>query len=178
ALAVGPNGDASYLTLGSDAVTAGQTAIDGQRKQILETAQCVIADPNVVVAAGTSSVALRLMYAPMLGKADLLRDQYGARGILRLLEQMVESARSFLPDRSAEAPEQQYIYEVQMDEEGNPILDEEGNPLEEPVEYVINLPPRIEKVEVLDDDGNPTGEFETQSFERHPGKGRIILEWP
>ncbi len=178
ALAVGPNGGAQYLTLGSDAVTAGQTAINGQRDQVLETAQCIIPDPNEVVAAGTSSVALRLMFAPMLNKADILRDQYGSRGILRLLDQMLASARSFMPDLTADAPEQQYVYEVQMDQDGNPLLDDAGNPVEEPVEYTLNLPPRIEKVEVLDEEGNPTGEFTTELYARHPGKGRIILEWP
>lgn len=178
ALAVGPNGSAEYLTLGSDAVTAGQSAIQGQREQILETAQCIIADPNEIAAAGTSSVALRLMYAPMLGRADILRDQYGDRGILRLLDQMLRSARARMPVKGAASPEEVYVYEVQQDDEGNPILDDKGNPVEEPVEYVLNLPPRIEKEEILDENGEPTGEYNTKEVPRHPGVGRISLEWP
>lgn len=179
ALALGPGGSAQYLTLGSDVITGGQTAINGQRDQILETAECVIPDPDELMAAGTSSVALRVMYAPMLNKCDLLRSAYGARGIQRLLEQMLKCARSFMPDIDETDPEKRYVYEPEIDDDGLPVIDmATGQPKLAPVEYKLKLPPRIEKVELEDAEGNPIGNHEVHEVERNPGKGRISLEWP
>lgn len=163
ALAVGPGGSADYLELSGAATNAGQGLVDKQREQVLEVAQCVVPDPDKVVAAGTSSVALKMIYAPMLGKGEILRDQYGP-AIQRVLEQMIASARRRMPD-----PDDDYVLVVRTDEEGNEV--------EEPVQFVLDLPPRLEKIEVLDEDGNPTGEERVERYERRPGSGGIELEW-
>ena len=178
ALTVGPSGDAHYMELSGNSITAGGVLIDRQRDQILEVSECVVADPDKVAAAGTSSVALKVVYSPMIGKTDLMRDQYGEGGILRVLDGMTRSARRWVKDPAAETPDQQYVHEQVMDEEtGQPVVGDDGEPVEEPVEYFVELPPRIEQREVLGDDGAPTGEVESVKVERHPGAGRVWLEW-
>lgn len=166
ALAVGPNGAANYLELAGTAVTAGTAAINLNREQVLETCQCVVPDPNEVVGSATSSVALRIVYAPMLSKGDVMRDQYG-EAILRLLNAMIAVARKNGIGTTVE--------EVQV------VVDEEGNEIESSTSFVVptlNLPPRIEKEEILDDQGQGTGEFTLSEHPRVPGNGTLSLEWP
>lgn len=166
ALTVGPSGDAKYLELSGSSVTAGREMVAGKREQILESCQCVLPDPNEVVGTATSSVALKIVYAPMLSKVDIMREQYGD-GILRLLEGMLKVARL----------EEPYT-EVQVNEDGSPAVDDDGSPIEYEVQPTFNLPPRIEKEEVLDEDGVPNGEFVLKEIPVKPGTGRLKLEWP
>lgn len=179
ALTVGPSGDAHYMELSGQSLTAGGALIDRQRDQILETSECVLVDPDRVAAAGTSSVALKVVYAPMLGKSDLLRDQYG-EGIVRALEGLTRSARQYMRQPGAPSPEEEFVHVPVVDEEtGQPVVDEStGTPIEEPVEYYVEMPPRIEKEPVIDEvTGEATGEVTLKVTERHPGTGRIWLEW-
>jgi len=171
-LITGTDGDADYMTLPAEVVTAGREAIASQREQVLEAAECVIPDPNEVAGAGTSAVALKLIYAPMLAKSDIMREQFG-KCIVMLLEQMLKCARARLPN-----DESQFVEEPVVDDEGNFVFDENGEQLFEQVEYFLDLPPRIEKEEVVDAEGNPTGEFTVHQYDRNPGRGRIWLEWP
>lgn len=157
AIVTGKDGDAEYLELSGTSISAGSSLVESLRAQILETVECVVLDPDKATAAGSSSVALRIVYAPMLAKTDILREQYGG-GIVRLLDQMTVSARKKLPD--ADGSE---VVEVQVDEEGKEV--------EEPVEYFIDLPPRLE--EKTDE----TGQVITIEHERNPGGGRLWLEW-
>lgn len=161
-LAVGPSGDVKYLELSGTAVTTGHNAIQTQRDQVLECCSCVIPDPNEVVAAGTSSVALKITYAPMISKGDVFRDQYG-EGILRLLTGMIESARQLNVGGSVE--------EIEVDEET-------GVEVSTDIEYKLNLPMKQVKVERLDSEGNPTGEFDVNQHPQVPGAGTLDLQWP
>ena len=170
ALTVGVDGDASYMELSGSAVSAGHEAIRIQREQALETCQCVVPDPNEVAGGATSSVALKIVYAPMLSKGDIMRDQYG-EAIITILEGMINSARK----RNVG----QVVQEPTLDSDGIEVMDEvTGQPVLTPVEYWLDLPPRVEKQEVLDDAGNPTGEIETHYYPRKPGNGRLKCEWP
>lgn len=166
AIITGRAGDANYMELSGSAVTAGHAAIDKQREQVLETCQCVVPDPNEVVGSATSSVALKIVYAPMLSKGDIMRDQYGD-AIQRLLTGMIEAARKLNIGG--------VVTEITVDDEGNQVTDEDS---ERDVQYELNLPPKQEKVEVLDELGNPTGEYNVATKPRVPGKGQITLEWP
>jgi hypothetical protein len=171
ALVVGASGDAKYLELGGSATKAGKEVIEDQRSQALESSQCVVPDPNEVVGSATSSVALKIVYAPMLSKGDVIRDQYGEGGILRLIDQMIKSARS----RNVGG----LVEEQALDENGLPIFDEHTNePVYEQFEYVLKLPPAIEEVEVKDEEGNGTGEMNVVETPRVPGNGTLRLEWP
>lgn len=167
AIVTGTGGDASYLELGGSSVDAGHKTLDKQRKFVLETCQCVIPDPNEVVATATSSVALKVAYAPMLSQADILRDQYGDDGILRMLSGMIEHVRRMNVGGVVEE------YEEEVGDDGEVVQITVAD-----VEYKVNLPPRIEKHPILDEEGNPTGEFELKSFPRVPGKGLLWADWP
>jgi hypothetical protein len=92
ALVVGPDGDAEYLELQGTSIEAGLKLFEAKRRAALEVAQCIIPDPNEVAGQGVSSVALKVIYAPMLGKCDMLREQYGS-GMKRLLDDMLAVAR-------------------------------------------------------------------------------------
>lgn len=169
ALAVGDGGDAKYLEVSGASINAGVALIDKQRDQILESAKCVVPDPNEIAAQGTSSVALRMIYAPMIGQTDLLRDNYG-EGLDRLLTQMILHCRKRMVDNEAEGEDRFVHEEVAPENEGE-------DPKLEAVEYFVNLPPRREKKQVVDEHGEPTGEEEVEEFERHPGTGDLWLEW-
>jgi len=77
-LVVGKDGDANYMELGGQSIEAGLKLIETVRRSALECAQCIVPDPHEVAAQGVSSVAVKTMYAPMLAKADILREQYGS----------------------------------------------------------------------------------------------------
>lgn len=169
ALVVGETGDARYMELAGTSISAGVELIAKMRDAILETAQCVIADPNEVGGAGTSSVALKVIYEPMLAKTEILREQYG-EGIKRLIKQMLDVAR----DKLAAPPQE---IEVVDEVTGEPALDEAGQPIIESVVLQFNLQPRIRVVKTTDElTGN---EVETiVREERHPGEGgEIELDW-
>jgi hypothetical protein len=121
--------------------------------------ECVLTDPDKVAAAGTSSVALKVVYAPMIGKSDLMRESYGD-GIQRVLNGIARAVRRWTPNPEAETDEERYVHE--------PVAGEtDGEEQLEPVEYGLKLRPRIE----IDDEGNRT------EIPRHPGRGSIELEW-
>lgn len=166
-------GDAKYLELAGTASTAGISLRDKERQQILEVAACVVADPNEIAAAATSGRAIELLFMPMLSQCNTLRTQYGDRGVVRLLGQMVRSARRFYPSKNDEG-EWEYPVEVEQEE-----TDEGANSVEQPVEYFLDLPPRIVEEDELDENGTPTGEKTKRVIDRHPGTGEHIrLEWP
>ena len=148
ALVVGETGSAEYLEIGGSSAQAGISLFESMRKNALEVAQCVIPDPNTITAAGTSSVALKMIYAPMLARCDMLRDQYG-EAIRRLLDQMLRVAKAKV---------------------GAMTVDGE--------EIALDLPPRIEKIPVLDEAGEPTEELKIVKTARTPGDGGFIdMKW-
>lgn len=177
AIVTGPTGDAKYVTIPGDVVDSGEKLVDMQSKQVLETAQCIVADPDKVAAAGTSSLTMKLVYAPMIGQADLLREPFGA-ALVRLLEQMQRSAQRAMGDRPGDEP-------VHNEPEASPdgseqfandeLPPEEREP--ERVNFYLNLPPRVIAENVIGPDGAPTGEVQTSTVEQHPGSGKIELEW-
>lgn len=177
AIITGKGGDASYMELAGTSITAGTALVNNNKNQILEITECVSPDPNIIAAAGSSSVALKMIYAPMLGKASVMRFQYG-RGITRIIEQVTDYARKMLPDPTAESDDQKYPHMPVVDDDGKPKIDEAtGEEVLEPVQFVINLPPKITPKPEMDENLKPTGEVTSELVERHPGSGRIWLEW-
>jgi hypothetical protein len=157
----GPLGDAKYLELSGTSITAGLELRGKERDQALEVAQCVSPSPDTIAAAGTSSLGIKMVFFPMLGKGDILRTQYG-QGIERLLDQQVRSARKALSKSS------------------DPVIEtDEETGEEREVEYFVALPPRVIEEEVLDANGKPTGEVRTKITDRKPGDGgQVDLDWP
>ena len=150
-LVVGESGDAHYMELGGSSIQTGVDLFGKMREVALEVAQCVIPDPNQIGGAGTSSVALKVIYEPMLAKAELLREQYG-EGMVRLLEQMTNVART-------------------RSQTSVTITDEETGE-ETEVQQVVTLPKAVEIVTKED------GTEETVEREREPGDGgETELDW-
>lgn len=154
ALLVGLSGDARYMELQGTSVQVGTTLFAKMRETTLEVAQCVIPDPNTISAAGTSAVALKVVYAPMLGKADILREQY-EKMIRQLLRQMLRSARTIMDS-----------VEIQFDDDG------------EPVEHrlYLDLPRQTMLRKVQMPDG--TEQTIQESIELHPGESETLaFDW-
>jgi len=156
ALVTGKDGDANYMELSGTSIDAGIRLFDSMRRSALEVAQCIVPDPSEVAAQGVSSVALKAMYAPMLGKCAVLREQYGT-SMSRMLDNMVKVAAK---------------------RTGQPVTikDDEGNEVE--AAFEVKLPPKVMTVPVLDAEGNPTDETRKKVTDRTPGVvGEVDLQW-
>lgn len=186
ALIVGKDGDADYLELGGQSITSGLDLVKELRRYILETAQCIVPDPHEVAAQGVSSVAIKAMFAPMLAKADILREQYGS-AIERMLQKMERIAR----DKTTNPMIMTELVTQMVPVPG--IDPETGMPIEEMVEqtveqdttiqFFIDLPPKIVETPLVDpitQQPMTTGEVEIQKIPRElgPGGGEILLTWP
>jgi len=159
ALTVGPQGDASYLEMSGSGVSIGLDVFRENRKTVLETAQCIIPDPATIAAQGISRVALELIYAPMTGKCDVMREQYG-RALERLIGDMVTVARRRMGET------------VTTHEEVNGVMQEVQARAE------IVLPPRVEKRDKLDPVTGDVVGVEFVRVQRTPGQGGDVeLRW-
>lgn len=177
AIVTGKDGDAAYMELGGQSLEIGDRMVKGRRGHALDVAQCVVPDPDQIAAAGTSSVALKLLYRPMLAQAGLMRKAYGD-AIERILEQQIESARRLssvseaVPEAIEPAPESGERASI-------PAVDEAESAAEEPAERVLLLPPRVVEEEERDAGGEPTGAVLIRFEEREPGEGRDVeADWP
>jgi hypothetical protein len=146
AIVPGPEGDAKYLELVGSSITAGIALFNRKRETTLEVAQCVLLDPDKAAAQGTSSVAQKMLYSPMLAKCDIFREQYGA-GMCRLLEPLVVVAQRAHKTRVT-------------------VLDEKGEA--HTGLRIPTLPPKVEKQEGKDD------EPEVRLIPREPGVGTEV----
>lgn len=186
--------DAKFLELAGTSIGAGKELIASRRAHALEVAQCVVPDPNTIAAAGTSRVALELVYRPMLAQANLMRGAYG-RGIVRLLEQQIESARNLarvsvdVPADVEPASGERVLEDGAEEVDGSRLIDEtrrldgdpdETNPADEPHRSALALEPRVIETEVVDEaTGKPTGEIAIGFEDREPGEGgSFSLVWP
>jgi hypothetical protein len=159
AICVGEAGDAQYLELSGSANDAGIKVVELLRKGILENAQCVVPDPNEIAASGTSSVAMKVIYRPTISVASVLREQYGDRGVVRLLDQMQRVAAEKAKTKV-------------------PITNDAGEPTGEEAVPIVNLPPKVVSEPVVGEDGQPTGEKTTKLVDQDPGDGGdIVLDW-
>lgn len=158
ALVVGKDGDAEYLELGGSSIEAGIKLIEMKRRSILETAQCIVPDPHEMAAQGVSSVAMKVTFAPMLGKADVLREQYGS------------AKESVLGKMNKVARERMSVSVSVLDD----VTGEEVEGVQ-----VLDLPPKVEREAVVGPDGEPTGEDKVTKTPCEPGEeDEVGLQWP
>lgn len=178
ALNVGPGGDAKYMELTGQSILAGLQLFEKARSTMLEVAQCVIADPDKIVAAGTSSLALRMIFAPMTARSDILRGQY----ILPVVE-IIADIRSYAqrlavkstPVEEAQIESDPFTSDTEESsevsaspEEGEAAVSEGSDVVD-----VLLLPPRIEVIERFDEEGNLEGQ-DIVEVDQKPGvSGRI-----
>ena len=160
ALTVGPNGDAKYMEMSGSGISAALTVFKELRSTALEVANCIIVDPNVIAAQGVSAVALKAIYAPMLGECDIRRTQYGS-GLNRLLTDMLRVAQRMFSTGGVAL-----------------TVDAEGNTQEQEVDFEIKFPPRVKTVPVTDAiTGDVVGEKQVL-VPHHPGQSyEIDLIW-
>lgn len=155
ALKVGVDGDAHYMELDGAGIEAGIKLFEAKRRSALEVAQCVLPDPNELAASGMSSVAMKVVYAPMLQKGGQLRDTYGP-AVCELLEQMTTSARARI---------------------GKPVPADDGEEDDGSV-YALSLPRRVVTEPATDDDGQPTGRDQQTLVDHDPGEAENVeLGW-
>ncbi len=161
ALAVGEEGDAKYLELAGTSITIGITLFNQKRKNVLEACECVIPDPQEIAAGGLSSVAMRLVYHMMLGRADIMREQYGG-AVARLVDDMSSVARNRWGS-SVTIP-------------GDPTAaDDDPSSFDQEGEWSLSLPPLVKKTVGDDPDEEPT----IERVEREPGEGgEVEAKWP
>jgi hypothetical protein len=168
ALAVGKEGDAAYLELAGTSITAGIGLFNAKRNLVLETGECVFPDPDKVAAGGLSSVAQKAMYQRMLGKGDIMREQYGTV-IERLIEQMSRVARANYGQSIENEEDVDETNEGTDQDEGSAAVGKSDKQT-----WTLVLPPKVTKEQpidpetgALDHDAEPIITKE----EREPGEG-------
>ena len=114
-------GGATYLEIAGTAVEAAKSWIREIKQNELDEAEVVLLDPDKLSGSGVSAASLRVRFAPMLAKCDILRDQYG-EAIVHIMTALLEMARNG-------GVELDPIIETKdiVDLEGNPVLDENGD---------------------------------------------------
>jgi len=144
-------GGANYLELQGTAVEAAKSLLQSIKQSELDEAEVVLLDPEKLSGSGVSAASLKVRYAPMLAKCDLLRDQY-AEAIVSVLKTMIETARKLQGD-------------VKTTDEGMRYWSK------------IDLDPRVETSEETNEEGEEIKT--TVEVERTPGSSnRISLRWP
>lgn len=83
-------GDARYLEMTGSGPKAAVELADKFRALALEVAQCVLDSNDSVTRTATE---IERSYSAMLAKADIMREQYGQRGVLPLVRMMIAAAR-------------------------------------------------------------------------------------
>lgn len=91
AIKVGAGENASYMEANMAGPAAAREMVTELRAYFLEVVQCVLDHPD---AAAQTATEVERRYSSMLGKADIMREQYGQRGVLPLVEMMLRAARA------------------------------------------------------------------------------------
>jgi hypothetical protein len=111
-----PQGSASYLEISASVIKAAREQVEEIRKLALEVAQVVLEHPDT---AQRTATEVERAYSSMLSKADVMREQYGERGVKPLMQMMLKAAQMMGESR---------------------IVPGKGV-----VRYKIDLPPKVEK---------------------------------
>lgn len=84
------DGDAKYVEIAGTGPKAAMELADALRKLALEVAQCVLEHPDMSVRTATE---IERLYSAMIAKADVLREQYGQKAVVPLMNMMLRAAR-------------------------------------------------------------------------------------
>jgi hypothetical protein len=90
-------GSASYMEINGGGLKAARELAQELRGMALEVAQCVL---ESTAGAARTATEIERAYSSMLSKADIMREQYGERGVKPLLEMMLKAARIVTQPRS------------------------------------------------------------------------------
>lgn len=92
---------ADYMEISGQGIKSALDMVTHLREMVLEVAQCVLDQPGGASSRRTAT-EIEKLYASMLAKADVLREQYGERCIKPLLEMMVRAVRLLEKPRAVE----------------------------------------------------------------------------
>lgn len=93
ALKLPEGSDANYMEISGQGIKSALDMITHLRTMALEVAQCVLDQPTDTHSRRTAT-EIEKVYASMIAKADVLREQYGERLVKPLLEMMVDGIRT------------------------------------------------------------------------------------
>ena len=99
ALKLPAGSSADYMEMTGTGPKAALDLADKLRTLALEVAQCVLDHPDT---AQRTATEVERAYSSMLSKADILREQYGQKCILPLMEMMVEAVKILNQPRRTE----------------------------------------------------------------------------
>lgn len=85
-----PDGSASYMEMSGSGIERAMEQVEVLRRFALEVAQCVLEHPDQSKKTATE---IERSFASMLAKADVMREQYGEKGIKLMISDMVTVAR-------------------------------------------------------------------------------------
>lgn len=141
-------GSAQYLELSGTATKSAYDSADSLEEKVLTLVRCYL-DTNTGGPARTQN-EVEKNYSSMIEQADILREQYGEKGVKRLLELLLRAARTLGTARA--------------------IPDPDGGPARI-VRMVVKLPPKVEVDEA-------TGAVVSR-VPRELGQGeQVELNWP
>lgn len=170
-----PKGDAKYLEMTAAGPKAAMDMVQELRSLVLEVTQCFLEQGGIQHNRTATEVDRNL--APMLAKADVMREQYGERCVKPLLEMMLKAATMLAKPRAVAVPGQEQAPQSApaMNGDGGgagqpPVDGAAPGPAQQLVREELDLPPLY----VTDP---MTGAKTPQK--RQPGTGGVIeLKWP
>ena len=98
---------AEYLELSGTAVDAGLRTVDELERMVCDVCGVVRTSAEKLSGAAQSARALEILYAPTLATAGVLREQYGSRGALPILVDMLRVARTLASSEPFVGPDGQ-----------------------------------------------------------------------
>ena len=164
AIVTSTTGGAEYLQLNDTQL--GERTISLQRQQVLEVNDCVLPDPDKVAAAASSGEALKIVYAPMIARCDVLRMHWGP-AIEHLMNQMLRSWRK-MRSTTIQVP-----VEVEPANDDTEEVTDDEVPVTEDAVQDLTLSSRILR---QPSKTNPGHEEEIE-VAHHPGAGDVTVEW-
>jgi hypothetical protein len=86
-------GTGQYLEITGSGIKEARELVREWRGFVLEVVQCVLADETGDKGGSATAFEIARRFSSMIEKADMLREQYGENGVLRLIEMMVRAVR-------------------------------------------------------------------------------------
>jgi hypothetical protein len=152
AIKLPPNSSAQYLEISGQGPKSALDTAGQLRTYALEVAQCVLDHPDV---ANRTATEVERVFSSMLSKADILREQYGQKGVLPLVEMMIKSIRMLGKSKAVSV--------VRQSEEGEQTVPEIQS-------QFVKLPDRV----IPGVDGEPA---KREKRELGPPGSVVVIQW-
>lgn len=135
-----PKGDtANYLEIAGSGPKAALELAEKLRKQFLEVVQCVLEHPDV---GNRTATEIDRVYSAMISKADVMREQYGEKAILPLMDMVEKAVRQL--DQGRADPETGEVVRGQLNLPPRPVVLEGGERFSMPRKLGPGGTPRLQ----------------------------------